>query len=84
MANITTLTTAQAVSLEHIIQIMRSYGFDHEGQGIRSSNVHIENHESYIVFWLESEQSIANGTLNRNGKGLWWLREEAQQTIHVQ
>lgn len=69
------LTIGQAQSLGRIIAGLRPMGFDPDGQGIHCPNLHAQPHAAgRIDWWLDGDEGLANGSLDREGHGLWWLR----------
>ncbi|MBT1161836.1 hypothetical protein [Bifidobacterium sp. SO1] len=83
MNNPETLTIGQAESLERIVRSLRDKGFDPDGQGIRSPNLHVETSiGGRVTWWMDGDQGLANGSLNREGHGLWWLRRTYPARLH--
>ena len=68
MADITKLTAAQAEALEDILKGLRHYGFDPDGG---------------VDWWIDSDEGFADGTMDKAGAGLWWLRRAQPGTLHV-
>lgn len=85
MADINLLTVAQAEALEHILEDLRTHGFDPNGAGIAGPNVHVEMHRDGIDWWIDSDEGFADGTMDAHGAGLWWLRRvQAGSVLHVE
>lgn len=82
MNDITRLTIGQADSLNQIILTLHDKGFDPDGESIRSPNLHVEFQGERIIFWLDGDQGIAHGSLDRQGHGIWWLRRTYPPTLN--
>lgn len=84
MADIALLTVAQAEALEHVLESLRTYGFDPNGLGVAGPNVHVEAHKDGIDWWIDADEGFADGTMDERGRGLWWLRRvQAGRVLHV-
>ena len=84
MADITKLTVAQAEALEDILKGLRHYGFDPDEAGIHSPNAHVETHpDGGVDWWIDSDEGFADGTMDKAGAGLWWLRRAQPGILHV-
>lgn len=84
MADIRMLTDGQALSLETIMRGLRERGFDVEGRGVYSSNLHVEPRtDRRIAWWLDGDDGYANGLLDAAGHGVWWLRRAYSPTLNI-
>ncbi|MBT1164838.1 hypothetical protein [Bifidobacterium felsineum] len=84
MEDISMLTTGQAQRLDRIITRLRPHGFDPDGRGVYSPNLHAEPHASgRIDWWMDSDRAFANGSLNTDGEGVWWLRRHYAAELHI-
>ncbi|KAA8827006.1 hypothetical protein EMO91_10655 [Bifidobacterium myosotis] len=83
MKNITDLTYGQALALGSILDGLRPRGFDADGLGVYSPNLHVEAAGGGRVnWWLDGDDGFANGSLDRRGHGLWWLRRAYGPNLH--
>lgn len=74
MADMRDMTVAQARTFEEIIAPLRGRGFDEQGLGVRSSNLHIERRDGALHFSMDFLNAQAHGMLDADGRGVWWLR----------
>lgn len=70
------LTLGQANTLGHVLDRLRPLGFDPDGQGVYAPTLHWTRPDGTgrIAFWLDGDDGYANGSLDPDGHGLWWLR----------
>ena len=76
------LTIGQAQTLARIIDGLSDHGFDPDGQGIHTPNLHVEPGDGTRVnWWLDGDTAFANGSMDAQGHGVWWTRRAYAPTL---
>lgn len=79
------LTAGQAASLGEIAGLLRPLGFDPDGRGLGCPNLHVsaDGAAGRISWWLDADEGVANGSMDANGHGPWWLRRTYSPRLMV-
>lgn len=76
-------TIAQLTALAAVMDELRPLGFDAEGSGPHSPNLHAAVEGGRLVFWLDGDDGVANGRIGPDGHGVWWLRRTYAPRMHA-
>lgn len=84
MTDSTRLTEPQKTALTRIIDSLHDKGFDPDRQLLDSPNLHCDNQSTGRVdWWMDGDRGFANGSMDRDGHGLWWLRRTYPPMLHT-
>ena len=78
-----TCTCSQLGTLASVMDVLRPYGFDPDGLGPRNPNLHLSVEDGRLVFYLDGDDGVANGRLDADGHGVWWLRRTYAPRMHA-